>query len=263
MYRRNNISKGFVEREYDEHNRARNVIWNFRVTADEKNKIERRIALSGLNRQEYLIQSLMRQKVLCLGNVKTFDEMKKQLFLIEEHLRKVRMEDELDGEILESLRMILELYNGLNKVTDEDVYEPIRKSKRLKESGIIFADKDHENFYYRVMYEYDKKGGIVDCYSQPVFYLLGMHTETRNHFSLLFDMEKKEVNIDELYQEWQSEETRKICAFAFFLWNGFCGKCTDEEIAIKEKNIYWLGNSFDVRYEKYFWQAMCMRYMRN
>ena len=46
-------------------------------------------------------------------NLRIFETMKKKLVVIDKHLQEVGKSDELDFEILESLRMILELFHGL------------------------------------------------------------------------------------------------------------------------------------------------------
>ena len=103
------------EKKKNEKNRKRSVIVNFRVTPEEKQLIDERIALSGLPRAEFFIQSCMYQKVITFGNVKTFDGIKKKLVAIDEHLQAVEKSEEMDLEILESLRMILEMLTGLER----------------------------------------------------------------------------------------------------------------------------------------------------
>lgn len=120
MFKRDNLPKAKPKAKKNEKNRYRNVIMNFRVTQEEKEKIENRIALSGLNKQDYFIQSLMNQQVICYGNIRTFDSVKKKLLEVEEHLNKVQSADEIDENTLVSLRMILELYAGL-KNTEERI----------------------------------------------------------------------------------------------------------------------------------------------
>ena len=70
---------------------------------------------SGLPRAEFFIQSCMYQKVITFGNVKTFDAIRKKLLVIDEHLQAVEKSEELDLKILESLRMILEMFAGLER----------------------------------------------------------------------------------------------------------------------------------------------------
>lgn len=115
IYRRDNLVSGVTPKKKNEKNRKRSVIVNFRVTPEEKNLINERIALSGLPRAEFFIQSCMYQKVITFGNVKTFDGIKKKLLVIDEHLQAVEKSEELDLKILESLRMILEMFAGLER----------------------------------------------------------------------------------------------------------------------------------------------------
>ena len=115
IYRRENLVSGVTPKKKNEKNRKRNVIVNFRVTPEEKQLIDERIALSGLPRAEFFIQSCMQQKVITFGNVKTFDAIRKKLLVIDEHLQAVEKSEELDLEILESLRMILEMFAGLER----------------------------------------------------------------------------------------------------------------------------------------------------
>ena len=115
IYRRYNIVSGVTPKKKNEKNRKRSVIVNFRVTPEEKQLIDERIALSGLPRAEFFIQSCMYQKVITFGNVKTFDGIKKKLVAIDEHLQAVEKSEEMDLEILESLRMILEMLTGLER----------------------------------------------------------------------------------------------------------------------------------------------------
>lgn len=115
IYRRDNLVSGVVPKKKNEKNRKRSVIVNFRVTPEEKQFIDERIALSGLPRAEFFIQSCMQQKVITFGNVKTFDAIRKKLLVIDEHLQAVEKSEELDLEILESLRMILEMLAGLER----------------------------------------------------------------------------------------------------------------------------------------------------
>ncbi len=115
IYRRDNLVSGVTTKKKNEKNRKRSVIVNFRVTPKEKKFIDDRIVLSGLPRAEFFIQSCMHQSVITFGNVKTFDAIKKKLLMIDEHLQTVSKSEELDIEVLESLRMILEMFNGLER----------------------------------------------------------------------------------------------------------------------------------------------------
>jgi hypothetical protein len=115
IYRRDTLISGVRPKKKNEKNRKRNMIVNFRVSPEEKQLIDNRIALSGLSKADFFIQSCIHQRVVTYGNVKTFDEMRKKLSMIESHLQKIEKSEELDLEVLESLRMILEMFNGLER----------------------------------------------------------------------------------------------------------------------------------------------------
>ena len=76
--------------------------------------------MSGLARADFFIQSCLHQKVVTFGNVKTFDVMRKKLAVVNKHLQEVSKSEELDLEVLESLRMILELFDGLERENEAD-----------------------------------------------------------------------------------------------------------------------------------------------
>ena len=121
IYRRDNLISGVRPKKKNEKNRKRSVIVNFRVTPEEKQLIDERIALSGLARAEFFINSCMRQKIVTFGNVRTFDEIKRKLAGIDRHLQQIEKSEELDIEVLESLRMVLEMFDGLER--EDDVNE--------------------------------------------------------------------------------------------------------------------------------------------
>lgn len=120
IYRRDTLVSGVSPKKKNEKNRKRNTIVNFRVTPEEKQLLDDRIALSGLARADFFIQSCLHQKVVTFGNVKTFDVMRKKLAVVNKHLQEVSKSEELDLEVLESLRMILELFDGLEMKNEAD-----------------------------------------------------------------------------------------------------------------------------------------------
>lgn len=120
IYRRDTLVSGVSPKKKNEKNRKRNTIVNFRVTPEEKQLLDDRIALSGLARADFFIQSCLHQKVVTFGNVKTFDVIRKKLVVVNKHLQEVSKSEELDLEVLESLRMILELFDGLERENEAD-----------------------------------------------------------------------------------------------------------------------------------------------
>lgn len=113
IFQRNNLVKGVLPKKNDEHARKRNIIMNNRVTPEDKDIIYERIELSGLSIQDYITDCCKYGKVTAVGNVKSFDAIRKEMKVIDEHLCQIQRADELDYRILESLRAIVEILNGI------------------------------------------------------------------------------------------------------------------------------------------------------
>lgn len=63
MFKRADSKNETEVKKQDVKGRKRKIIFNMRVTEDERDQINQRAALSGLLKQEFCIQSLMHQKV--------------------------------------------------------------------------------------------------------------------------------------------------------------------------------------------------------
>ena len=111
IYKRKHLIEGVVPKK-NECVRKKNIIINNRVTPEDKEIIYKRIELSGLNIQDYITQCCKYNKVNVVGNVKTFDAIRKEMKVIDKHLCKVQRADELELPVLESLRAILEILDG-------------------------------------------------------------------------------------------------------------------------------------------------------
>ena len=109
IYKRENLSTGTSEKKKDESKRTRNVTINFHVTADEKSLIEQRIALSGLSKSDYFIQSTVSQKIVVFGNIRVYDQMRKDMRLILDELSKDEGTGFLKPETEVKLRTLFEM----------------------------------------------------------------------------------------------------------------------------------------------------------
>lgn len=113
IYRRSNMVSGVTPKKKDKIARKRNVIMNFRVSEQEKVLINQRIALSGLSKSDYFINSCINNKIMVSGNVKTFNVIKDAMMTIDRHLCQLSKTEELDEEVLQQLRMVLEILDGM------------------------------------------------------------------------------------------------------------------------------------------------------
>ena len=97
------------QKKKNEKNRKRNVFMNFRVSETERELIEKRIALSGMTKAEFFIQSCLYQAILVRGNIRTFDKIRERLSAIESKISEMEKSPELTKENLLELRTITEM----------------------------------------------------------------------------------------------------------------------------------------------------------
>lgn len=112
MYKRKSSEKLSKQtKRKTEHNRKRNVIVNFRMSPHEKEMLDNRIKLSGMQRQNYMINSVLYQKIITVGNIKTFEEIWKFLLDIQKDLNNSNII--IDDVKVSSLKTICEIISGL------------------------------------------------------------------------------------------------------------------------------------------------------
>ena len=103
-------------------NRKRNIIVNFRMSPEEKSLLEEKIALSGLNKQDYMIQMSLNHSVEVSGNIRVFDELKTRLKMLEEYFKNVNLGCDMDENKLELLAYILEMFETVNRNKNDSTY---------------------------------------------------------------------------------------------------------------------------------------------
>lgn len=121
-----------------------------------------------------------------------------------------------------------------------------------------FIDKEHENFFYRILKQYEENGGRMDCYATSAIYLLGLSDDTRRNFNTLFDMKERVILQDGLHAGWQTGSSIKVCRLAFNLWNGFCYEADGNNEKVSDD--YVTDNIFCCSYAEYFFEAIRLRY---
>jgi len=113
IYRRKTQEGGRPRKKDDEKARKRNVIVNFRVSPTEKKLLDARIALCGLPKAEFFIESCLYQNILVKGNIKTFDAINARMKEISNALEREVHLEEFDAELVESWKTILEILERL------------------------------------------------------------------------------------------------------------------------------------------------------
>lgn len=89
----------------DEHNRWRNKTVAFRMSPEESNELDMRVKLSGLRKQDYLINRALQRDIVVIGNPKVYVALKKKL---EEVLIELKSSNDAQTspELLETIKLI-------------------------------------------------------------------------------------------------------------------------------------------------------------
>lgn len=102
------------EKRVDEKNRWRNVMVSFRMSPEEAKELNVKVAISGLSKQDYIIQCLLKHEIRVVGGKKVARKMEMYLEALLEELQFYDEEkmSQMDlDEILIPLKHILTILN--------------------------------------------------------------------------------------------------------------------------------------------------------
>lgn len=125
------------EKNRDNKNRWRNVTIAFRMSPEENEELDLRVKLCGYQtRQEYIIESVLHQKVTAVGNPLMLVQFRKQLRGIEEELKRLTTLEDADEELFTPIRTMLEILNafkGVLKMVDLKDYQKIMENIGIRQ----------------------------------------------------------------------------------------------------------------------------------
>ena len=88
------------EKNRDDKNRWRNVTIAFRMSPEENEELNNRVKLSGFRtKQDYIIQSVLHQKVVATGNPLMLVQFRQNLKRIERELERIEKASDMDGGV--------------------------------------------------------------------------------------------------------------------------------------------------------------------
>ena len=100
----------------DNHNRWRNKTVAFRVSPEEDEQLEIAVRLSGLTKQDYITRRLLNRDIVVQGNPRVYKALRDQLAAVLGELRRIGDGAGVDGELLNTIRMIAAIMNGMKEV---------------------------------------------------------------------------------------------------------------------------------------------------
>ena len=99
----------------DKHNRWRNKTGAFRVSPEEDAQIETAVKLTGLTKQDYIIRRLLERDVVVQGNPRVYKALRDQLAAVLDELRRIEAGQDVNDELLDTIRMIATIMNGMQE----------------------------------------------------------------------------------------------------------------------------------------------------
>lgn len=102
----------------DKHNRWRNKIVSFRMSPQEAVLLDRLVNVSGLNKQEYLINRALQLDIVIKGNPKVFIGLKKELIALCKEFQTLSNCTQITEEQQILLNQIIKILNGLRVEND-------------------------------------------------------------------------------------------------------------------------------------------------
>ena len=87
------------KKNVDQKGRFRNKIISFRVSEEEDKLLKRRVLLSGLTKQDYIINSILGKEIAVYGNPYVFRSLHDELMKLI-NIYGMKIEDEDDEEII-------------------------------------------------------------------------------------------------------------------------------------------------------------------
>ena len=110
----------------DDHNRWRNKTVAFRMSPEEANQLDAFVQMSGLPKQEYLIQRALQREVVVNGNPRVYKRLRIQMEAIHDDLQRVSAERFVDDELLDRVEQIITIMRGMMEETNhkEELNDP-------------------------------------------------------------------------------------------------------------------------------------------
>ena len=97
------------------HTRWRSKTVAFRVSPEEDVQIETAVRLSGLTKQDYITRRLLCREIVVQGNPRVYKALRNELNSVLEELRRVETGQSIDGELLETIRLIAATLDGMRE----------------------------------------------------------------------------------------------------------------------------------------------------
>ena len=100
---------------YDRQGRWRNKTVAFRISPEEDEQLETAVRLSGLTKQDYIIQRLLCRDVVVQGNPRVYKALRNELAVVLEQLQRIEAGADIDEDLLDTIHLIAAIMDGMKE----------------------------------------------------------------------------------------------------------------------------------------------------
>ena len=103
------------DKVYDPYGRWRGKTVAFRMSDEEADLLDAKVRVSGLTKQDYLINRLLGWEIKVYGNTKVYRALKREMRAIYEELLRIEAGQLMDDDLLELIRIVAITLDGMKE----------------------------------------------------------------------------------------------------------------------------------------------------
>ena len=103
----------------DNHNRWRSKTVAFRMSPEEADQLNAFVQMSGLPKQDYLIQRTLQREVVVIGNPRVYKGLKNQMEAIHAELQRIEANSFIDDELLDRIEQAITIMERMKEACDD------------------------------------------------------------------------------------------------------------------------------------------------
>lgn len=100
-------------RNYENYERKRNVYIGFRLSKEEKERLDKYVKMSGLTFREYVARRSLQEDVVVVGNTRVYKALQNQLEEIVNELKRLNQGKEINDDLVQISMFALKILEGM------------------------------------------------------------------------------------------------------------------------------------------------------
>lgn len=100
-------------RNYENYERKRNVYIGFRLSKEEKERLDKYVKMSGLTFREYVARRSLQEDVVVVGNTRVYKALQNQLEEIVSELKRLNQGKEINDDLVQISMFALKILEGM------------------------------------------------------------------------------------------------------------------------------------------------------